>query len=144
MGRPGDEAIIYTFLTKYIQAPQLGLILQHKAACMHINYMYLIIIIAYFRWGAEAEPSGSTGISIHSKSSNSSRIIRHQSSLNEHSPKLWHVILAMQAHCSEDQEKKQCFNTVLICIMVQHMACYLHVCTILNVYKLHLSLQTTG
>ena len=90
--------------------------------------------MAYFRWGAGAEPSGSTGISIYSKSTNSSRVIRHQSCLNEHSPKLWHVIFAMQAHCSE--EKKQYYT---ICTVVQrHVICMR---AIVNAYKLHLHLS---
>ena len=63
--------------------------------------------MAYFRWRACTELSSSTGIGVHSKSTNQSRIIRHQSRLNEHSPELWPVIFSVHTHCNEEEKLLQ-------------------------------------
>lgn len=54
---------------------------------------------AYITWGAITESSVIHGSGVHSKRPSWSRVVRHQSTLNKHSSKLWHIIFTTQAHC---------------------------------------------
>ena len=76
----------------------------------------------HIRWRAVAEPSGGTGISIHSKGTNESGIISHDSRLNENSPQLWPIIFSVHAHCKEFGKKK----VYLVCnyIICNYNECY--------------------